>query len=408
MCSSDLDRQFDSPILWPMRNFQGVQCPNLAPIYWCQICMVLNCIGWKQEVVVHDLCLQLPHAGEDTMPTLQWNPGDWCTLQPFAIELQYMLGLCELWLWHNNKDARHEKRNFAGTILSECHGLIQFPCKHQENGNQCSYIFGLTMLGLLLNSEVVLDCTSMWPPEVTMNSAQFFRDIQRGRLDRKFQYSPWNLNVHNRRIRQVQQELFQCYYFCSLIHLTNQLQYKQWDPGENTENGKMLMATNLHDRGYEFYSNQQSKLQSIICTLGRPWDPGIVAFREWQVQGDISAEVGAAAAICDRIDRAIAWGQAMFLGGGTVTTAHVHIGPCRLGPALPGGNGCISVYRGNKLQRKRHRETEQNRPKSASLFPVPIRLVPSLVFLRSGGYHKPQYPSAHAAIPSPATGVTVE
>ena len=31
------------PVLWPMINLQGVQCPSLALIYWCQISVVLNC-----------------------------------------------------------------------------------------------------------------------------------------------------------------------------------------------------------------------------------------------------------------------------------------------------------------------------------------------------------------------------
>ena len=48
-----------------------------------------------------------------------------------------------------------------------------------------------------------------------------------------------------------------------------------------------------------------------------PWDPGVHSVSLCRISRD--PEVGAAAAIGDRIDRAIAWGQAMFLGGGIVT-----------------------------------------------------------------------------------------
>jgi hypothetical protein len=97
---------------------------------------------------------------------MQWDPADWCSLQPFTRDLQYMLGLRDLWRWHDNKHEMNERRNLGGTILDEWSELIKLTHLLQENGNQCSHIFGNAMLGLITNFDVLLDCTSVCPTEV--------------------------------------------------------------------------------------------------------------------------------------------------------------------------------------------------------------------------------------------------
>lgn len=190
------------------------------------------------------------------------------------------------------------------------------------------------MLALIGNIYVVLDCINLWPTEMKMalyrieannlagntyvledsletlvvitlshtysslaefpvmvNSAQYFCNIRTGDLDRELQYSPCNLDVQNHMIRQVQQELWKCYYFCFLILLANHLQYKQWDPG---------VMCNLSADEIQIFSARPRRIADQISWLRRRF-----LYISWS---------------CSLLqhEQAIAWGQAMFFGGGIV------------------------------------------------------------------------------------------
>jgi hypothetical protein len=83
-----------------------------------------------------------------------------------------------------------------------------------------------------------------------------------------------------------------CNNFCSFIHFGCCLQYKQWDPGVSSEVLKLSVAVTQHT------TRQPSKLRKGTWCKMFNYKQG-------------------------RAEQAIAWGQAMFLGGGNVMTVHV-------------------------------------------------------------------------------------
>ena len=153
----------------------------------------------------------------------------------------------------------------------------------------------------------------------------------------------------------------------SLIHMANHLQYKQWDPGVTWIVGA---------EGIKLCSTQPRGTTDRISWLRRRF-----LCRSWS---------------CSllRPDLGIAWGQAMFLGGGIVTTTPRAWSLWALGQPCLAVMDASGVYRGEEVHRKGHEETEQNRPRSASLFPSPFVSSPA------------SPPSGPAATTSPSIPLT--
>lgn len=134
--------------------------------------------------------------------------------------------------------------------------------------------------------------------------------------------------------------------------------YFQWDPGtmlnafidaiSGIEWGILIIRTSSQNYGYEFYSNQQSKLHcaksefrmlpskdlqipwdpgdwqnNAVCAspaqpfqvLETPWDPGALSMS----RRDNLGESWSCVRLILRHEYAIAWGQAMFFGGGILS-----------------------------------------------------------------------------------------
>lgn len=134
---------------------------------------------------------------------------------------------------------------------------------------------GFLVLGSLTETRVfysqLLAKESLGNFSMIINSAQFLCDIQSVDLDRKLQYSPWNLGVHNQMTTQVQQELCKCYYFCYPIHLANDLQYKQWDPGVmwvlGAERDNASLSTNMGNYGSDSMAERRFLYRSWSYSL---------------------------------------------------------------------------------------------------------------------------------------------
>ena len=94
-------------------------------------------------------------------------------------------------------------------------------------------------------------------------------------------YMSWHLQV---------QGLCKCINLCPFSGMASDLEYKQWDPGTS-------------QKVFECFSNQDRQI--IAATF------------------QVCPEYPLAALRLCRPHRAIAWGQAMFLGGGNVMTVHV-------------------------------------------------------------------------------------
>jgi hypothetical protein len=253
----------------------------------------------------------------------------------------------------------------------------KFEQGQRANFTQCIHMFGDIVLELFRKFCVVLDSTSFWSMEVKMHNSS----IESG-------HSSLFL------CQQLTEEIKAGYTYIMedpletpvlvsmpLTNVSPRLNvWSNFSLKENAENDTiMLMERNLHDHGYDLNSQQQSMvhvtesrffiwlwshvkmkwnagyvhnitlsstlvLSKRYVALERPWDPGIVIMYKSVVPACFKARGSQCRSGRYKVlrpEQAIAWGQAMFFGGGNVTPVDV----TALGLALavmgcgPGGLG---------------------------------------------------------------------